>query len=50
MNASKNYKDYLMEPLKDRSEAAAYLNAALEEDDITMFTLDLKDVIDSTSH
>lgn len=28
---NKNYKDFLIEPLKDPEEAVAYLNAALEE-------------------
>lgn len=31
MARSKKYKDYLMEELKDRNEAIAYLNATLEE-------------------
>jgi probable addiction module antidote protein len=47
MKASKDYKSYLRERLKDPNEAAAYLNAALEEDDIAVFTVALKDVIDS---
>jgi probable addiction module antidote protein len=47
MKASKDYRDYLIERLKDPVEAAAYLNAALEEDDIAVFTVALKDVIDS---
>jgi hypothetical protein len=30
--ASKDYQDYLLESLRDPSEAAAYLNAVLEEE------------------
>jgi DNA-binding phage protein len=47
MKASTNYRDYLIERLKDPNEAAAYLKAALEEDDIAVFTLAHKDVIDA---
>ncbi len=31
MAKSKNYQEWLLEKLKDRDEAVAYLNAALEE-------------------
>lgn len=41
------YKDYLKESLKDPEEAAEYLNAALEEGDLSLFTLALKDVVDA---
>src|SRR5258708_38395039 len=47
MTDSRDYKSYLLERLMDPKEAAAYLNAALEEDDIAVFTVALKDVIDS---
>ncbi|OJW53923.1 MAG: putative addiction module antidote protein [Alphaproteobacteria bacterium 41-28] len=41
------YKDYLSQSLKDPEEAAEYLNAALEEGDLSLFTLALKDVVDA---
>lgn len=39
------YNEYLIELLKDPEEAASYLNAALEEDDLETFTLALRDVV-----
>ena len=41
------YKAYLKNSLKDPEEAAEYLNAALEEGDLSLFTLALKDVVDA---
>lgn len=40
-----SYEDYLVKLLKDPEECAVYLNAALEEDDMAVFMLALKDVV-----
>ena len=45
MSKSINYQDYLIESLKDPSEAAGYLNAALEGGDITVFLIALQNVV-----
>jgi probable addiction module antidote protein len=47
MRKTIDYKEYLNESLKNPEEAAAYLNAALEEGDPSLFTLALKDVVDA---
>jgi probable addiction module antidote protein len=47
MKKTIDYKEYLTESLKNPEEAAAYLNAALEEGDLSLFTLALKDVVDA---
>ena len=44
MTKSRPYDETLKEALSDPEEAAAYLNAALEEGDPTVFLLALKDV------
>lgn len=44
---SKSYKKELIESLKDPVEAAAYLNAALEEDEIELFLLALRNVAEA---
>ncbi len=45
---SGNYKDYLLKSLEDPGEAAAYINAALEEeDDPAALLLALRHVIES---
>jgi putative addiction module killer protein/probable addiction module antidote protein len=44
MPRSVPFDDYLIESLKDRRLAEAYLNAALEEDDPRVFLLALRDV------
>lgn len=46
MERSRDYKEYLLESLKDPRERAAYLNAALEEEP-EVFFLALKDVADA---
>ncbi len=46
MKRTRDYKEYLLESLKDPKERAAYLNAALEEDS-EVFFLALKDVADA---
>lgn len=47
MKKTINYNDYLMKSLKNPEEAAEYLNAALHEGDLTVFTLALKDVVNA---
>jgi probable addiction module antidote protein len=47
MATSKNYQDSLLESLTDASEAAAYLNAALEDGDNEVFLLALRNVADA---
>jgi probable addiction module antidote protein len=47
MAKSRNYKDHLVESLKDPTEAAEYLNAALEDGEPEVFLLALRDVVDS---
>ncbi|NGX61795.1 MAG: hypothetical protein K940chlam9_01284 [Chlamydiae bacterium] len=47
MGRTRSYKDHLKERLKNPKEAAGYLNAALEEDDISIFFLALKDIADA---
>ncbi len=44
MRPSVSYKEGLLEDLKDPKEAAAYLDAALEEGDSDTFLLALRDV------
>ena len=46
MAKSRAYTETLKETLSDPEDAAAYLNAALEEDDPAAFLLALKDVAD----
>ncbi len=41
------YEDGLAASLADRDEAAAYLNAALEEDDQEVFLLALRDIAEA---
>lgn len=41
-----DYKEFLHERLKDPAESAGYLNAALEDGDISVFLLALRDVVD----
>ena len=47
MVRSKNYQDSLLESLSDANEAAAYLNAALEDGDNQVFLLALRNVADA---
>jgi len=44
---SKSYRDDLLESLKDPVEAAAYLDAALESGERSVFLLAVKDVTDA---
>lgn len=47
MAKSKSYQDSLIESLKDPTEAAEYLNAALEDGEPEVFLLALRDVVES---
>jgi DNA-binding phage protein len=47
MRKFRNYKEDLFKDLKDPEFAAAYLNAALEGDDPTVFLIALKDIADA---
>ena len=44
MKKSKPYKDFLFERIKDPKEAAAYLNAALADEDPGVFLIALRDI------
>ena len=43
----KNYKEHLLEQLQDPEEAAAYLNAALHDEDPYAFLLALRDIAEA---
>jgi probable addiction module antidote protein len=43
----KNYKEHLLEQLQDLEEAAAYLNAALHDEDHYAFLLALRDIAEA---
>lgn len=45
MSKSANYQDYLIESLNDPELAAEYLNAALEDGDVTVFLVALRNVV-----
>jgi len=47
MPRSKSYQEDLVESLKDPREAAAYLTAALEDDDSAVFLVALRDVVEA---
>lgn len=47
MVKTRNYKETLIERLKKPHEAAAYLNAALQEDDLRVFLMALRDVTEA---
>jgi probable addiction module antidote protein len=47
MNRSKSYKELLHERLKSPEEAAAYLNAALEDEDPGVFLVALRDIAEA---
>ena len=44
---TRGYREHLLESLKDPDEAAAYINAAMEDDDLQVFLLALRDVADA---
>lgn len=47
MGKSKSYKEHLLKELQDPDEAAAYLDACLEDEDPHVFLLALKDVAEA---
>jgi probable addiction module antidote protein len=47
MAKTTSYQEDLIESLKDRDEAAAYLNAAIEEGDRAVFLLALRNVVEA---
>ncbi len=47
MAKSLDYHDYLIESLKDSSEAAGYLNAALDDGDVDGFLEALRNVVEA---
>lgn len=47
MVKTRKYKDHLNERLQDPEEAVGYLNAALEDEDLGVFLLALRDVADA---
>jgi DNA-binding phage protein len=50
MLTHKSYHSYLIESLKDPAEAAAYLDAVLEDDDLEHILLALKNVAEAHSN
>jgi probable addiction module antidote protein len=44
---TKSYRDSLLESLQDPAEAAAYLDAALEDEDSRVFLMALRDVAEA---
>jgi probable addiction module antidote protein len=47
MKKAKSYKEHLLKRLQDPKEAAAYLNAALEDEDSRVFLIALKDIAEA---
>ena len=47
MGKTKKYKEHLSKSLEDPKEAAAYLDACLEDEDPHVFLLALKDVTEA---
>ena len=47
MGQTKKYREHLLKSLQDPKEAAAYLDACLEDEDSYVFLLALKDVADA---
>jgi probable addiction module antidote protein len=47
MVKAKNYKEHLLKQLQNPKEAAAYLNAALQDDDSHVFLLALRDIAEA---
>jgi len=47
MGKTKSYKEHLLKALQDPEEAAAYLDACLEDEDPHVFLLALKDVAEA---
>ncbi|WP_019503915.1 addiction module antidote protein [Pleurocapsa sp. PCC 7319] len=49
MTRTRNYKDDLLKALSDPIEAREYLNAALKDENLEVFLLALRDVIEANS-
>jgi probable addiction module antidote protein len=47
MVTTKSYREHLLKQLQDKEEAAAYLNAALQDEDPRVFLMALHDVADA---
>jgi probable addiction module antidote protein len=47
MKKSNSYKEHLLKRLRNPKEAAAYLNAALEDEDSRVFLVALKDIAEA---
>ena len=47
MKRTVDYREHLLKRLRDPKEAAAYLNAALEDEDPHVFLIAIKDVADA---
>lgn len=47
MKPAKNYRESLLKALKEPSEAAEYINAAIEENDLDTFLLAMRDVAEA---
>ena len=47
MSRSRSYRDDLLKALTDPVEASEYLNAALEDGNLEVFLLALRDVVDA---
>lgn len=47
VNSETDYREYLLETLQDKEEAAAYLNAVLEYADEPVLMLAIRDVVDA---
>jgi probable addiction module antidote protein len=47
MVKAKSYKEHLLKQLQNSKEAAAYLNAALQDDDPHVFLLALRDIAEA---
>lgn len=47
MARTRSYKEFLLERLQDPEEAAAYLNAALEDEDSRVFLVALRNVTEA---
>lgn len=47
MVKTRNYKEHLLKQLQKPKEAAAYLNAALQDDDPHVFLLALRDIAEA---
>lgn len=49
MKRSISYHEVLLKKLKDRKQAAAYLNAAADDEDAQIFFMALRDIVEAHS-